>query len=77
MIGSDGTRRRLGLPHSGGRPGRTSDVDEEKKSGAGRRNLSERKGSGGEEEWGCAGGAVERETCSDKGWLFPNRHYVI
>lgn len=81
MIGSagssEGTRRRPGLPHSGGRPGRTSDVDEETKSDAGRRNPSGRKGSGGGEEWGCAGGVVERETCSDKGWLFPNRHYII
>lgn len=81
MIGSagssEGTRQRLGLPRYGGRLGRTSDVDEETKSDAGQRNLSGRKGSGGGEEWGCAGGVVERETCSDKGWLFPSRHYVI
>lgn len=55
----------MGLPCSGGRRERTSDVYEETKSAAGRRNPSGRKGSGGGEEWGCAGGVEERETCEE------------
>lgn len=81
MIGSagssEGRRRRPWLSCSGGRRERMSDAGEETKSGAGQRNLSGRKGSGGVEEWGCAGGVEERETCSDRGWLFPNRHDLL
>ncbi len=57
---------RPGRLHSGGRLERMSDVVEEMKSGAGLRNPSGRKGSGGGEEWECAGGVEERETWGDK-----------
>lgn len=69
MIGSvgssEGRRPRPGLLCSGGRWERTSDGDEETKSAAGQKNPSGRKGSGGGEEWGCAGGAEEKETCEE------------
>lgn len=72
--GNSGGRRQRPRPLcSGGRSARTSGVGEETRSAAGQRNPSARKGSGGGEEWGCAGGAEERETCSDKGRLFPCR----
>lgn len=41
------------------------------KSAAGQRSQSERRASGGGEEWGCDGGGEEWETCSDKAQLFP------
>lgn len=73
MIGSagssEGRGRRPGLPCSGGRLERRSDADEETESVAGQRNPSGMKGSGAGEAWGCAGGVVERETCSGNEWL--------
>lgn len=39
-----------------------SDAGEGKESVAGRKNPSGRRGSGGGEEWGCAGGVEGRET---------------
>lgn len=68
----EGRRQRPVPLCSGGRRERTSGADEETKSAAGPRNPSGRKGSGGGEEWGCAGGVEEWETCSDKGRLFPS-----
>lgn len=44
-----------------------SGVDGETLSGGGRRNPSERMGSGGGEDLGSAGGVEELETCSNKG----------
>lgn len=71
MIGSawssEARRRRLPLRCSDGRRGRTSDAGEETESVAGRRSQSGRRGSGGGEEWDCAGGE-ERETCGEKRW---------
>lgn len=81
MIGSawssEGRRWRPEHLSSGGRRERMSDAGEETTSGAGLRNLSGRKGSGGGEELGCAGGVEETETCGDKGWLVPGRHYFL
>lgn len=57
--------RRWRLGHSGGRRERTNGAGVERESGAGQRNLSERKESGGGVDWGCAGVAKERETCSN------------
>lgn len=57
--------RRWRLEHSGGRWERMSDAAVERESAAGQTNLSGRKGSDGGEEWECAGGVEERETCSD------------
>lgn len=62
---SEGRRWRPGPPCSGGRLVRTSDADEETKSAAGQRNPSGRKGSGGAEEMGCAGGVEEKETSEE------------
>lgn len=46
-----------------------SGAGEGTQSVAGQRNPSGRKGSGGGEEWGCAGGGEEMETCMDRGRL--------
>lgn len=61
----EGGRQRPGLLSSGGTQERTSDADEGTKSAAGQRNQSGRRGSGGGEELGCAGGVEERETCEE------------
>ncbi len=66
----EGRRQRPGQLHSGGRQERTSGAGEGTKSAAVQRNPSGRKGSGGGEEWGCAGGVEEMETCRDSGRLF-------
>lgn len=68
MIGSGGSsevrRQRPWLRCSGGRWERMSGGDgEERENYAGQRSRSGRKGSGGGEEWGYAGGVEEKETC--------------
>lgn len=62
---SAGRRWRPGSPSSGGKRARMSDADEETKSAAGQRNPSGRKGSGGAEELGCAGGVEEKVTSEE------------
>lgn len=59
-------RRKRWLLSSGGRPERTSGGDEGRTSAAERRNRSERTGSDGGEEWGCAGGVEEKVTCEEE-----------
>lgn len=81
MTGSGGSlevrRRRPLLLHFGGRWVRMSGGGGEgRENYAGRRSQSGRKGSGGGEEWGCAGGVEEKVTCGDKGWLFHCRRQV-
>lgn len=53
------------LGHSGGRWEKRTAAAAETESASGQRNPSGRKGTGGGEEWGCAGGGEERQTCSD------------
>lgn len=69
-------RRRRPPRCSDGRLERMSDAGGARESAAGRRSRSGKRGSGAGEEWGCAGGVEEKETCSEKRRLGPHMHYV-